>query len=129
MSNKPEKNNRVGLFGDVNDDAVDKIDDIGNLDDFKPKKKGDSVNKAVAVEEIAKANNFPSRNAHKEVQPERRKQRKYVTGRNQQFNMKLTIETVNEFYRLAELINVPHGRLMELALEALVNSNENYKEK
>jgi hypothetical protein len=49
----------------------------------------------------------------------RRKRRVYTTGRNRQFNIKATAETVERFYKLADEHDVPLGELLELALYAL----------
>lgn len=45
--------------------------------------------------------------------------RVYRTGRNQQFNAKLTAETVARIYQLADEKNVPLGELVKLAIDAL----------
>ena len=48
-----------------------------------------------------------------------RKRRVYRTGRNQQFNIKATTETVGRFYKMADERKVALGALLEEALDAL----------
>jgi hypothetical protein len=50
-----------------------------------------------AIEDIARQNNFPSRPANKQPKPERRKQLRYRTGRNQHLGIRATAETVERF--------------------------------
>jgi hypothetical protein len=71
------------------------------------------------IERIAEENNFPSRQAAKTPREPRRKRRVYTTGRNRQFNIKATAETVERFCKLADEFQVPLCELLELALEAL----------
>ena len=68
---------------------------------------------------IADENNFPSRQASKPTKEPRRKRRVHRTGRNRQFNIKATNETVERFYKLADERQVPLGELLERALDAL----------
>lgn len=51
--------------------------------------------------------------------PAKRPPRRYTTGRNQQFNVKAKAETVDDFYALADELDVPLGELLELAVQAL----------
>ena len=83
----------------------------------KPRK-GKPVEEA-AIEDIARQNNFPSRQAPKPVNTERRKQRRYRTGRNQHLGIKATAETVERFYKQADERNLPLGEVLRLALDAL----------
>lgn len=53
-----------------------------------------------------------------------RKQRRYTTGRNQQFNIKATGETIARANRMADDRNVPLGVLLELALQALDDASK-----
>ena len=78
---------------------------------------------AERIEQIAEANNFPSR------QPVRtpaarapRKQRRYKTGRNQQINIKATPQVIERLYKMADAKRVPLGELLEQALVALEKS-------
>jgi hypothetical protein len=47
------------------------------------------------------------------------KRRVYTTGRNRQFNIKATSETVERFYKMAEARNVSLCKWLEHALDAL----------
>jgi hypothetical protein len=71
------------------------------------------------MELIAKDNNFPSRAPPKASKEPRRKRRVYTTGRNRQFNIKATAETVERFYKIADARRVPLCELLEHALDAL----------
>jgi hypothetical protein len=84
----------------------------------KPKKPEPKETKADA-ERIAQANNFPSRQAPRVVREPKRKPRYHTTGRNRQLNVKVTTETVERVYRMADDRRVPLGELLELALDAL----------
>lgn len=53
-----------------------------------------------------------------------RKQRRYTTGRNQQFNIKATGETIARANRMADERGVPLGVLLELALQALEEASK-----
>lgn len=75
-----------------------------------------------AIERISQEEKFPSRQASRPVKTLTRKRRVHRTGRNQQFNVKVTAETVERFYRLADKLGVPLGQLLELALDALEKS-------
>lgn len=72
-----------------------------------------------AISRLAEENNFPSRQAPKIVREPKRKRRVYTTGRNRQFNVKATNETVERFYKMADERKVPLGALLEQALDAL----------
>lgn len=69
------------------------------------------------IDKLAREHNFPSREGQVTTSPKLR--RKYVTGRNQQLNIKATAETIERFYKLADQRHVPLGQLLEEALEAL----------
>jgi hypothetical protein len=83
----------------------------------KPKKEKPVEHEAIA--RIAEDNNFPSRQATRIVKEPKRKRRVYTTGRNRQFNIKATADTVDRFYKLADEKRVPLGQLLEEALVAL----------
>src|SRR5229473_5736362 len=76
------------------------------------------------IERIADENNFPSRQAAKTLKEPRRKRRLHTTGRNRQFNIKATAETVERFYKMADERKVPLCELMELALDALERAGD-----
>jgi hypothetical protein len=83
----------------------------------KPRKEAPAAEETIA--RIAKENNFPSRQAPKPAKEPRRKRRVYRTGRNQQLNLKATMETVERFYKMADERKVALGALLEQALDAL----------
>ena len=84
---------------------------------IKPKKEKPVEEEAIA--RIAAENNFPSRQAPKISREPKRKRRVYTTGRNRQFNIKVTAETVERFYKMADERKVPLCALLEEALDAL----------
>lgn len=53
-----------------------------------------------------------------------RRTARHRTGRNQQFNIKATAETIVRFYRLADERRMALGELLEQALDALEKSAE-----
>jgi hypothetical protein len=101
-------NTRVNPFADLADAPV-----------FEPKPKKLTPVAPEVIERIAEDNKFPSRQAAKPAKEARRKGRVYTTGRNRQFNIKATAETVDRFYRMADERKVPLCELMELAIDAL----------
>jgi len=94
---------------------------------FTTKAKGEKPAQTEAVERIAEDNNFPSRQAAKTPKEPRRKRRLHTTGRNRQFNVKATAETVERFYKMADERKVPLCELMELALDALERAGASTK--
>lgn len=91
-----------------------------DLSDFAPKAQSKPV-EPQQIERIATELGFPSRQpvvaeAELKAAPKRRR---YITGRNQQLNVKATAETVARFYRLADQQGVPLGELLDQALQAL----------
>lgn len=105
----------------------ERVNPFGDLDDFAPaaKVKKPKTEKAV-IDQVAADNNFPSRQPSKPAAalpppapPAGRQQRRYTTGRNQQINVKATGETIDQFYRLADQMNVPLGEVLARALDAL----------
>ena len=101
-------NERVNPFANLKDTPV-----------FTTKPKPEKPVEEETISKLAEQNNFPSRQASKPAKVERRKMRVYRTGRNQQFNAKMTAETVARIYKLADEKNVPLGELVKLAIDAL----------
>jgi hypothetical protein len=91
---------------------------------FPTKPKKENPVEEAAIDDIARQNNFPSRQAPKPVKSERRKQRRYRTGRNQHLGIKATEETKERFYKAADKRNVPLGEVLRLALDALEREGE-----
>ena len=92
---------------------------FGDLSEFTPGQPAKRV-ESTTIEQLALANDFPSRQpAAAPPTPQRLQRRRYVTGRNRQINLKATPQTVARLYQLADERNVPLGELLELALDAL----------
>lgn len=104
---------RVNPFANVKEPPV-----------FTTKPKPEKPVEEETIARIAEQNNFPSRQATKPAKVERRKPRVYRTGRNQQFNAKVTVETMNKIYKLADERKVPIGELLRLSLDALERAGE-----
>lgn len=105
-----------------------RVNPFANLADapvFTTKAKTDKPVPTATIERIAEENNFPSRQATKAPSKEpRRKRRVYTTGRNRQFNIKATAETVDRFYKMADERKVPLCELLEQALDALERAGD-----
>jgi len=86
---------------------------------FTTKPKPEKRVKEHAIAEVARENNFPSRQAPKRDAQPKRQQRRYRTGRNQHLGIKATAETVERFYKIADTRNLQLGELLRLALDAL----------
>lgn len=86
---------------------------------FTPKPKAEKHVEEAAIENIARQENFPSRQAPKKTAAPKRQQRRYRTGRNRHIGIKATAETEERFYKAADARNVPLGELLRLALDAL----------
>jgi len=86
---------------------------------FSTKTKSDKPIRTETIERIAEDNKFVSRQAPKAAKEPRRQRRLYTTGRNQQFNIKVSNETLDRFYKMADDKCVPLCELLELALDAL----------
>jgi hypothetical protein len=100
----------------------ERVNPFANLKDppsFTTKPKPEKPVEEDMIADIAKRNNFPSRQAPKAPKVERRKPRIHRTGRNQNFNAKATAETIAKIYKLADERKVPLGELLRLAVEAL----------
>lgn len=70
-----------------------------------------------AVRAVAEGAQFRSREAATQSKP--RQQRRYRTGRNIQFNTKVTVNTRDEFYAISDRYNWVLGETLERALIAL----------
>lgn len=86
---------------------------------FTVKAKTEKSVPAETIERLAEENNFPSRQAARAPKELRRKRRVYTTGRNRQFNIKATDQTIDRFYRIADERDVALCELLEQALDAL----------
>jgi hypothetical protein len=101
-------NERINVFADLNNPPA-----------FTTKPKATKPVEEAAITKLAEQNNFTSRQATRPVKVERRKPRTHRTGRNVQFNVKVTAETNNKIYKLADERKVTLGELLELAMVAL----------
>jgi hypothetical protein len=100
-------NERVNVFANLKETG------------FTTKPRAEKPIEEAAVARIAEENDFPSRQAPKPKKPERRKPRVYRTGRNVQFNAKVTEQTFARIYKNAEERGVVIGELLRLAMDAL----------
>jgi len=90
---------------------------------FAPKSKAPKALERDNLDQIAREQNFPSRQAPRAAPAEpARRRRTYTTGRNQQINFKATATTVDRFYRIADEKHLPLCELLEQALDALEHS-------
>ncbi len=103
-----------------------RVDPFGgdlDLSDFKPAAPKKPKVEASAIREVSEANNFPSRAASKEKTPKpAAPQRRRRTGRNVQFNIKATPETIARFTALADQNGWVFGEMLDRALDALERS-------
>ena len=108
---------RINPFANINEDAPA----------FTTKPRAQKPVEEATIARIADENKFPSRQAATAKPPkaERRKPRIYRTGRNVQFNAKVTAETITKIYRLADEKQVTIGKLVELAFGALEREGSN----
>ncbi len=104
--------------------TADRANPFATLDTFQSKPPRKPVDKE-RIAKLAEESGFPSRPAAPARKPEtaaapvRRKGRRYITGRNQQINIKATAETIARLYQVADRMNIPLGEALELALVSL----------
>ena len=96
---------------------------------FTTKPKTDRPVAEEVVARVAEDNGFPSREAPRAKKPERRKPRIHRTGRNVQFNSKVTAETLARIYKAADDRGVVIGELLRLAMDALEREGASIREK
>jgi len=93
-----------------------------DLSDFNPTApKKPKVERAM-IREVSEANNFPSRAASKTPKIKAAVHRRRRTGRNVQFNIKATPETIARFTALADQNGWVFGEALDRALDALEKS-------
>ncbi len=100
-------------------ERVNAFADLTELPVFGVKPRSEKPVAKDAVERVAEEHNFPSRRAAKAPAGRVRKPRTYRTGRNRNFSVKATNETVERFYKLADERCVTLGKLLEIAVEML----------
>jgi hypothetical protein len=104
----------------VDPNRVDPFGGDLDLSDFKPAAPKKPKLEASAIREVSEANNFPSRAASKQkVEKPTAPQRRRRTGRNVQFNIKATPETIARFTALADQQGWVFGETLDRALDAL----------
>jgi hypothetical protein len=91
---------------------------------FATKPKPEKRVEEAAIADVARENNFPSRQAPRSPAALKREQRRYRTGRNRHLGIKATDETVKRFYKAADDRNVPLGEALRLALDALERAGD-----
>ncbi len=104
-----------------------RVDPFGgdlDLSDFKTAAPKKPKLEASAIREVSEANNFPSRAASKPnpLKAAATVQRRRRTGRNVQFNIKATPETIARFTTLADQQGWVFGEMLDRALDALERS-------
>jgi hypothetical protein len=90
-----------------------------DLSEFKPAAPKKPKIEPAMIREVSEANNFPSRAASKPPQIKPAVQRRRRTGRNVQFNIKATPETIARFTAVADQNGWVFGEALERALDAL----------
>jgi hypothetical protein len=99
------------------------FDDPGELDvsGFQPKPAPDkTAPPPEAIKTVSEAANFRSRDpAPAPKKTTKREPRRHRTGRNQQFNVKATAETIETFYAISDRQDWVLGETLERALAAL----------
>ena len=94
---------------------------LEDLSDFGVKPTKDKPD-AKIIDKLAEVASFPSRSPLQVTATQsgvRQAQRRHVTGRNRQINIKATEHTINQLYSIADRLNLPLGAVLELALNAL----------
>jgi hypothetical protein len=100
-------------------ERVDPFANLGTPPDFAPRPRKEKPISNDAIERIAQEHNFPSRSARREPTAPKTKPRTYRTGRNRNFGLKATAETIERYHKMADDRGVTRARLLELALDAL----------
>ena len=100
-------------------ERVDPFANLGSPLAFAPRSRKEKPVSNDAIERIAQDHNFPSRSARKEPTVPKTKPRTYRTGRNRNFGLKATAETIERYHKAADDRGVTRARLLELALDAL----------
>ena len=93
-----------------------------DLSEFKPAAPKKPKIEAAIIREVSEANNFPSRAASKPPKITPTVQRRRRTGRNVQFNIKATPETIARFTALADQNGWVFGEALDRAIDALEKS-------
>jgi|APLak6261699311_1056244.scaffolds.fasta_scaffold00056_15 hypothetical protein len=113
----------------MSEDRVNSFAAVNLADDFKPEKKPKPALPQEETDKLAESTGFPSRQPklEKPVKPTRGK--RYRTGRNQQLNLKVTSDSMERFYKLADDMNAPLGEVFDQAITALIAARKNIKKR
>jgi hypothetical protein len=98
---------------------VNPFDEIDEPPVFTTKPKPEKPIEKASIARLAEEHNFPSRQAPRAPKEPRRKARTHRTGRNTQFNAKVTAETMQRLYKAADDRRVVLGELLKQGLDAL----------
>ncbi len=110
------------MIGSTRASIFEEPDEL-DVSGFKPKAAPDVTPSPEQVREVSEAASFRSREPKSTTPPTppppRREQRRYRTGRNVQFNIKASQDTVDEFYAISDRQGWVLGETLEHALVAL----------
>lgn len=110
----------------TNSNATGRVDPVAaadlDLSEFAPKPVSRPVVARETIRQASEQSGFPSRAPEKRVATKPVQQRRRRTGRNVQFNIKATPETIARFTSLADKRGLVFGELLERALDALERS-------
>jgi hypothetical protein len=103
------------------DKRADPFADDLDLSEFKPTVAAKPKIEKAAVRQASEANNFPSRTAAAppKTPANDHRDRRRRTGRNVQFNIKATPETIGRFTAVADKNGWVFGETLDRALDAL----------
>lgn len=104
--------------------STDRVNPLEDLSDFgaKPSHRRPP---AEALEQVARDNGFPTREPVQPMVPLNDGRRRRTTGRNRQINIKATAETIARLYRLADIMQLPLGEVLDRALDVLEKNAPN----
>ena len=95
-----------------------------DLSDSKPAPAKKPIVQREAIRQVSEANNFPSRAPEAAKPVTAAQQRRRRTGRNVQFNIKATAETIARFTALADKRAVAFGELLDQLLNAFERTGD-----
>lgn len=100
-------------------ERVDPFSALKEMPAFPPTPKRDKPVANDAIDRIAEENGFPSRPSVRPPREQKRKPRVHRTGRNRSLNIKVTQETADLLYKLADERKLVLGALLDEALKAI----------
>lgn len=112
------------------EERVNSFADIDLASEFAPTAKPKPVIPKEETDQLAEKAGFPSRQAPKTTESQEKvkpRGKRYRTGRNQQLNIKVTSESIELFYKLADEINQPLGEVFDQAIKALQAARKKQK--